>query len=116
MARRRNRATEVEDIDLPELSAEDFARAKPVAEAMPGLIEAAKRARGRPRLQAPKQQVSIRLSADVLAAYKAMGPGWQTEVNEVLARGLRRSLARKSDRRPGSKPSRAKRHRGRKRA
>ncbi len=116
MARRRNKVAEIEDSDLPELSAADFARARPVADAMPGLIDAAKRARGRPRLKAPKRQISIRLAADVLAAYKAMGPGWQREVNAVLARALERKRSAKPKRKPGTKRRRAKQARPRRRA
>jgi len=106
----------MEDSDLPELSAADFARARPVADAMPGLIEAAKRARGRPRLKSPKQQISIRLAADLLAAYRAMGPGWQREVNAVLARALKRERPGKPARKPETKLRRAKQGRARKRA
>ena len=40
--------------------------------------------RGRPTLVAPKQMVSLRVDADVLAKLRAMGPGWQGRVNQVL--------------------------------
>ena len=46
--------------------------------------------RGRPPLETPKVPVSIRLSADVLARFKATGSGWQTRVNEALADWLER--------------------------
>ena len=35
-----------------------------------------------------RQQVSIRLDADVLAKLKATGPGWQTRVNEILRKAV----------------------------
>ena len=35
-----------------------------------------------------KQQVAIRFSADVLAALRASGPGWQTRVNETMRERL----------------------------
>jgi uncharacterized protein (DUF4415 family) len=41
-------------------------------------------ARGRPRLDAPKEQINIRLDADVLALLRRNGPGWQTRINELL--------------------------------
>ena len=46
---------------------------------------------GRPPLPHPKQAVSLRLDADVLAAYRKTGEGWQTRINEDLrkARKLR---------------------------
>jgi uncharacterized protein (DUF4415 family) len=40
--------------------------------------------RGRPRLDAPKEQINIRLDADVLALLRGNGPGWQTRINEIL--------------------------------
>ena len=45
--------------------------------------------RGRPPLDEPKVSTTIRLDADVLAAYRAEGPGWQTRINEVLRKALR---------------------------
>ena len=40
--------------------------------------------RGRPPLDNPKQAVKLRLDADVLAAYRATGAGWQTRINADL--------------------------------
>jgi uncharacterized protein (DUF4415 family) len=40
--------------------------------------------RGRPRLQNPRQLLSLRLPPDVIAAWKSSGPGWQTRMVEVL--------------------------------
>ena len=40
--------------------------------------------RGRPPLENPKQAVKLRLDADVLAAYRKTGDGWQTRINEDL--------------------------------
>jgi uncharacterized protein (DUF4415 family) len=31
---------------------------------------------------------TIRLDADVVAAYRAQGPGWQTRINDVLRKAL----------------------------
>ncbi len=42
-----------------------------------------RRGRGRPRLDAPKEQINIRLDADVLALLRQDGPGWQTRINEM---------------------------------
>ena len=42
---------------------------------------------GRPPIgAAPKQQVTLRLPADVIAFFKAGGAGWQTRLGEVLER------------------------------
>ena len=40
--------------------------------------------RGRPALEHPKQAVKLRLDADVLAAYRKTGAGWQTRINADL--------------------------------
>jgi uncharacterized protein (DUF4415 family) len=56
---------------------------------MPDIIEIAKRARGRPKLEAPKAHVSLRLDPQVLAAFKSTGAGWQQRINNTLARSLR---------------------------
>ena len=42
--------------------------------------------RGRPPLPNPKQAVKLRLDADVLAAYRKTGAGWQTRINADLRR------------------------------
>jgi uncharacterized protein (DUF4415 family) len=40
--------------------------------------------RGRPPKAAPKEAVNIRLDPDVLAHFRATGPGWQSRINEAL--------------------------------
>ncbi len=43
--------------------------------------------RGRPPLgEQPKQPVTLRLDADVIAAYRATGSGWQSRINADLRR------------------------------
>lgn len=44
--------------------------------------------RGRPLSNAPKQQVTLRLDADVLESFKTGGPGWQGRINAVLRKAL----------------------------
>jgi uncharacterized protein (DUF4415 family) len=83
------------DDDIPEMTKEDFARAKSVREHMPGLIEAMKRLRGRPKSAAPKERVSLRLDPKILAAYKATGPGWQRRIADTLARAAPRAKHKK---------------------
>lgn len=63
--------------DAPELTDEFFDR----AETRKG--EKVVR-RGRPPLENPKQAVKLRLDADVLAAYRKTGRGWQTRINADL--------------------------------
>ena len=40
--------------------------------------------RGRPKLQNPRRLLSLRLPPQVIANWKATGPGWQTRMAEVL--------------------------------
>jgi len=49
--------------------------------------------RGRPRAKAPKQAISIRLSPDVVAAFRSMGRGWQGRIDEALKDWLERHRA-----------------------
>jgi uncharacterized protein (DUF4415 family) len=42
------------------------------------------RAVGRPRKASPKEAVNIRLDPDVLAHFRASGPGWQSRINDAL--------------------------------
>lgn len=71
--------------DAPEFTAEVMARAKPAAEVLPPeVIAAFKKKAGRPRAEAAKVAVSLRLDPDVLAAFKATGAGWQTRINDAL--------------------------------
>lgn len=39
---------------------------------------------GRPKGSGAKQPVSLRLDKDVLAHFRATGPGWQSRMNEAL--------------------------------
>jgi uncharacterized protein (DUF4415 family) len=45
--------------------------------------------RGRPPSVASKQAVKLRLDPDVLAYFRAQGPGWQTRINATLRRAAR---------------------------
>ncbi len=42
--------------------------------------------RGRPKLEAPKVEVKIRLDAKTVEHLRASGPGWQTRVNALLSK------------------------------
>ena len=43
-----------------------------------------RRGKGRPPLENPKVSQTLRLDADILAAFKKTGAGWQTRMNEAL--------------------------------
>lgn len=44
--------------------------------------------RGRPKAITTKEPVKLRLDADVLAALRASGDGWQTRINDALRASL----------------------------
>jgi uncharacterized protein (DUF4415 family) len=67
------------DPDTYELSEEEIERLRPFKEVMEE-----RRRMGRPPNENPKKQVSIRYDADILAAFKATGDGWQTRMNAAL--------------------------------
>lgn len=50
----------------------------------------AARGRGRPLSEAPKETISLRIDQDVLAHFRATGPGWQTRMNDALRKAARR--------------------------
>jgi len=57
---------------------------RPFREVFPDLYASIQRARGRPRVEKPLQQISIRLDPDVIAKFKATGKGWQARINQIL--------------------------------
>lgn len=87
------------DRDTPELTDEWFAKARPASKVLPGLLgkknatELLKPKRGRPPVADPKEHVNIRLDADIVLAFKAKGPGWQTRLNSALRQWLRTHAA-----------------------
>ena len=84
------------DGEVRELTAQDFRRMRPAREVLPRMIGAKAaaellRPRGRPRKENPKEQVTLRLDAEVVEYFKAEGPGWQTRINAVLKRAASKS-------------------------
>jgi uncharacterized protein (DUF4415 family) len=68
--------------DNPAWTKDDFARARRLEEVLPALASAIRR---RGKQKAPlKKAVSMRLDADVVEAYRATGPGWQSRINSDL--------------------------------
>jgi uncharacterized protein (DUF4415 family) len=47
--------------------------------------------RGRPKLPNPKQLLSLRLRPEVIATWRATGPGWQTRMAEALEKSTPRA-------------------------
>ncbi len=72
------------DPDNPEITDEQLKQGKSFADAFPDLAESIQRSRGGPSVDSPKQQVSLRLSPDVLAKLKASGKDWQLRADDSL--------------------------------
>lgn len=49
--------------------------------------------RGRPKLATPRQLLSLRLPPQVIARWKASGPGWQTRMAEALEKSAPKARA-----------------------
>ena len=75
-------AAAVGDPDARPFDQEWLARMKPASAV--DTADMKRRVRGRPRLEATKHLVSLRLDPDVVERFRATGPGWQSRINEVL--------------------------------
>ena len=87
------------DPDAPEWTPADFAEARPTAEVLPHILERWQQAKAelpqahkpgaRGKQKAPtKEAVHIRLDRDLLAHFRASGPGWQTRLNATLRQAV----------------------------
>ena len=63
--------------ELPELSREMLERA---------VLKHGGRPVGRPRSSHPREAVSLRLPAEIVARWRASGAGWQTRMVELLSK------------------------------
>ena len=77
---------EMIDEDAPELTDAELAEMRPAAEVLPPEFYAlvTKRPRGRPKSADTKVPVTLRLDREVVEAFRAKGPGWQTRMNAAL--------------------------------
>lgn len=89
--RRASKATWTDPDEAPELTDDWFAKAD--------LYQGEKLVRrgGRPKKAAPKEAVNIRLDPDVLAHFRATGPGWQSRINAALSKMVNRGEADEED-------------------
>ena len=75
-------------IDSPELTDEELARMRPARDVLPRAffdgVDEARRARGRPRLEAAKIAVTLRIEPDVLEKFKHAGVDWRARMTEAL--------------------------------
>ncbi len=72
---------ELVDDENPEWTEAEAEHAVPLAGLPPSLQD---KLRGRPKAATTKERINIRLSPDVLEAFRATGDGWQTRIDAAL--------------------------------
>ena len=77
----KKRDPEKTDDDNPEWTPEMFKQAVRL-DALPPTLQT--KLRGRPKAASTKERITIRLSPDVVGAFRATGQGWQTRVDAAL--------------------------------
>jgi uncharacterized protein (DUF4415 family) len=80
-----------QDPDNPELTGEEMARMRPFREVFPDLAASIDREiakRGRPKVEKPKEAVTLRLDPEVIAKFKATGKNWRANMNEALRKAV----------------------------
>ena len=76
--------------EVRELTAADLRRFKPAADLLPAHLHAQLKEMNRsagvrgPQKAPTKQATTIRLSPEVMSAFKATGAGWQTRIDDAL--------------------------------
>jgi uncharacterized protein (DUF4415 family) len=74
-----------DDPDNPPLTDAQLRRMRPAYQVRPELVAAQlRRGPGRPKMEQPKQQVTLRIDRDVLDKFRATGEGWQSRINQAL--------------------------------
>jgi uncharacterized protein (DUF4415 family) len=73
--------------NVRELTAEDLQEFRPTSEfpELAGFLERLRGQRG-PQKAPTKEWIGLRLDHDIVAYFRQTGPGWQSRINDVLAR------------------------------
>jgi uncharacterized protein (DUF4415 family) len=74
--------------EVRELTARDLSGFRPADEVLPAALKRRLGVRG-PQKAPTKERITIRLSPDVVEAFRATGDGWQTRVDSALKDWLR---------------------------
>lgn len=75
------------DPDAAELTDEQLAEMRPASDAVPAVVAAMARRRGKGRKPA-KDRVTLRLDHDLVLALRASGRGWQGRANDLLRQAV----------------------------
>ena len=76
------------DKDNPVWTKADFKRARPLKEVDPALFAMLGKRRGRPPVQFPKKQITMRLSSKIVDEIKASGAGYNARIERILEEAL----------------------------
>jgi uncharacterized protein (DUF4415 family) len=83
-ASRRSLKSDLARVDAHVVKAKEYRELPELTEEM--LVRAKIRKGGRPVSANPRKLISLRLPADVIARWKATGPGWQTRMADRLSK------------------------------
>ena len=75
------------DPETTELDDAWFECAKPASEVVPQIVRRYRRTRGKQRAPT-KNQITLRLDADLVLHFRETGKGWQTRINDTLRRAV----------------------------
>jgi uncharacterized protein (DUF4415 family) len=84
LASRRTLGSDLKRVDAHVIQPSEYKALPALTDAM--LARAVMNKGGRPKLDNPRQLISLRLPAEVIARWRATGPGWQTRMAERLAK------------------------------
>lgn len=78
--------------DTSPLTEEEIKSLRPAKDVLPPAffkeLEKGRATRGRPRIENPKEAVTLRLDPDVVAKFKAKGKNWRANMNEALRKAV----------------------------
>jgi len=83
-----------QDGEVREITAADMKHFKPAKEVLPPVFFTemaklkAKRLRGRPKLKAPREMLSLRLKKNIIDGIKSSGRGYNTRIEKILEEAL----------------------------
>jgi uncharacterized protein (DUF4415 family) len=78
------------DPENPPITDEQWRQMRPAHEVRPELVaRQLRRARGRPKSAATKEQITLRIDRDVLEKFRSTGEGWQRRINDVLRKAAK---------------------------
>jgi uncharacterized protein (DUF4415 family) len=83
-ALRRTLGSDLKRVDAHTVQPDEYEELPELDDAM--LARAVVKKGGRPRSANPRQLISLRLPPEVIARWRATGPGWQTRMAEKLAK------------------------------